>query len=332
MENAEFEIPDAEEIPHVPCQMSSPLDLKSMLKNTYINNSFSLLSLNMRSIRKNFSSLLSFLSMIMFKFTIMILVETWLSEDIDIGFNIEGYKQLNIYRNAFGGGVKLYYDVMANAEIIESMTFVRDYMEVISINLFYNKDKYFVSGIYRPPSASPYLFNNALFQTIISDLPSSCLSLLVDDINLNLFNPQNCSYIDDFINLMFSYNYFPVITRPTRINENVNRVVPFSLVDQIWSNFNHGLCSMSAVVKSTISDHFPILYVFKLKTFNVVRTIKFRLIKERNVNNFVDLVTNLPLDTIYMNENIDGAFSDFYNKLFSIYNETCPVKKKAFKE
>ena len=131
---------------------------------------------------------------------------------------------------------------------------------------------------------------------------------------------------------MLSFNYFPLITRPTRINNNVNRIIPFSLVDHMWCNFNHNLCHMSAVIKTTISDHYPILYVFKSKLNNVIKRIKFRKINNNSINDFVNTVNNECFSNIYEIDNVDEAFTCFYNKLFSIYNVTCPVKKKRIRE
>ena len=99
--------------------------------------------------------------------------------------------------------------------------------------LRYDKFRYLICAIYRPPSASHDLFNYTLFQEIIPNIPSNCLPIIVGDVNLNLFNPNNKYSIEEFINNMLSWNFFPVITRPTRLNENINGVVPFSLLDHI---------------------------------------------------------------------------------------------------
>ena len=322
---------DDDNLPSVPCMMDSPMKVKSQLTDAYSKNSFSVLSLNIRSIRKNFSSFLSFLTLLTFKFSVIILCETWLSDGTDFGFSIDGYKSVGVNRNIFGGGIKLYYSEMYNIEIIDAMTYVRDYIEVVSAILTYEKLKLFICAIYRPPSSSAHLFNITLFQDIIPNIPSDLSSIIVGDINFNLFNPRNDLNINEYINSLLAFNYCPLITRPTRINDNVNRVIPCSLVDHIWCNLRHGFSHMSAVVKTTITDHFPVLYAFKTNLTYAIKSIKFRMINEGNINSFVNNVNNECFDNIYEIDDTDDAFTYFYNKLFSIYNNSCPIKKRRLK-
>ena len=321
---------DNDFIDRVPCIIDSPLGFKPNLIQ-YENDSFSILNLNIRSIRKNFASFLSFLSMLMFQFSVLILCETWLSKSVDFGFDIQGYKQVNIYRNVFGGGIKIYYNEIFEVQTFDVLTFIRDYIEIVSVILHCGNFRYLLCAIYRPPSASHDLFNNTFFNEIIPKIPSNCSPIFVGDFNLNLFNPYNKSSIEEFMNNMFSLNFFPVITRPTRLNENINSIIPFSLVDHIWCNFKHGFCHISAVIKTAITDHFPVLYMFKLKLSNTVKTIKFRLIKQNNMNDFIGELNAEAFEELYEIENPDDAFSYFYKRLFHIYNSTCPVKKKRVK-
>lgn len=78
---------------------------------------------------------------------------------------------------------------MYDVEVIDTITYVKDYIEVISIILTFNKIRLFISAIYRPPSASALLFNDILFNEIVPNIPPNCSSIVVGDINLNLINP-----------------------------------------------------------------------------------------------------------------------------------------------
>lgn len=69
------------------------------------NVSFLVFSINIRSINANFDNLVGVLETIQKKFSIIILSETWLLEEKDIGLN--GYQQLmlslgNLYRSLIG--------------------------------------------------------------------------------------------------------------------------------------------------------------------------------------------------------------------------------------
>ena len=80
-----------------------------------LNSLFYILNLNIRSCRKKFASMLSFLSVLVFNFIIIILTKTWLTSYINLEFN--GYNQLNVYKSNPGGGIEIYYDNSWNAEV-----------------------------------------------------------------------------------------------------------------------------------------------------------------------------------------------------------------------
>ena len=254
----------------------------------------------MRGCRRHFSYFLSFLNILMFRFAVIVLCETHLTADVDKGYNIPGYKQYNIYRSTFGGGIKIFYDELLNVELIPALTFVRNYIEILTFSFYYNSINYIVSAIYRPPSANPNLFNDTLFNEIIDKYPTSYSSIIVGDVNFDLFNPMNHGYIDEYIHSLLQFNYFPIITRPTRINDRVDFVIPFSLLDHIWVNFKRGCDHLAVVIKTTISDHYPILYIFKTLGPTVTKTIKYRLLKQNNLNQFYSKVNVESFDYIYI--------------------------------
>ena len=94
---------DENDIPSFPCSYRNPDGLQNTLAD-YKKGAFSLMTVNIRSCRKNFGCFLSFLCNLMFRFSIIILVETWLSSGADCGFDINGYKHVSVHKNNFGGG------------------------------------------------------------------------------------------------------------------------------------------------------------------------------------------------------------------------------------
>ena len=117
MEEIELDLNEEYELPSIDCNILNARSNHLSLKY-YSNNSFSILNYNIRSMRKNFSVFCSFLSQLILKFTVMIITETWLSSNIDYGFMIEGYSELNSYRNNQGGCIKVYYDKDLNVDIV----------------------------------------------------------------------------------------------------------------------------------------------------------------------------------------------------------------------
>ena len=290
---------------------------------------FSILNFNIRSCRRNFPSFFTFLCSLFCNISLIVLTETWLTEEVDCGFNIDGYNQLNLYRNIHGGGLKIFYNDNFRANIIAECTFVNSFIEVLTFFLIGCNFKYIICAIYRPPSSNPLLFIECLFN-ILSKLPNNSKVIIIGDINLNLYNPLGLNYIEAFVNGMLEKNFYPVITRATKINQN-NIITPYSLLDQIWCNFKNGSCHIAGVLKIPISDHFPVYYNFNLNLKLNVKSVKYRIFSEVNHNRFRCLLNDLSMENILNFNEPNSCFNYLFDNFFRIYNLSFPIKKKKIK-
>ena len=317
-----------EELPQINCFNKSPNELSNDCR-TYDANAFSMLGFNIRSMRKNFSTFTTFLSLLMTKFTIIVLYETWLANLIDHGFNLEGYNNINAYRNEFGGGLKVFYDDRYRIERLDHLSFVTNIFEILSFVLIGPMTRFVILSIYRPPSSDPNMFNESLVNDILNRLSQTDNIIIIGDLNLNLYNPLRLRFIDDFVNCLLSKSFFPVINLPTRINEN-NVLTKFSLIDQIWTNFKAGTDHVSGVVQTSITDHYPIYYMFKTNLRqNLKKVISFRVLNDNTILRFVENVKNFAFENIIVNNDINLDFKCFIDKLYNIYNHYVPIKSKV---
>ena len=317
-----------EELPQINCFNKSPNELSNDCR-TYDANAFSMLGFNIRSMRKNFSTFTTFLSLLMTKFTIIVLYETWLTNLIDHGFNLEGYNNINAYRNEFGGGLKVFYDDRYRIERLDHLSFVTNIFEILSFVLIGPMTRFVILSIYRPPSSDPNMFNESLVNDILNRLSPTDNIIIIGDLNLNLYNPLRLRFIDDFVNCLLSKSFFPVINLPTRINEN-NVLTKFSLIDQIWTNFKAGTDHVSGVVQTSITDHYPIYYMFKTNLRqNLNKVISFRVLNDNTILRFVENVRNFSFENIIVSNDINLDFKCFIDKLYNIYNHYVPIKSKV---
>ena len=84
--------------------------------------------------------------------------------------------------------------------------------------------------------------------------------LLAGDFNINLFQFEQNKTFQNFIALMFQFGLVPTTNKPTRITKYT-----ISDIDHIITNSIINNESKSAILTAGISDHFPIIYAFKLK-------------------------------------------------------------------
>ena len=163
----ELNLSEDDEIPRVNCTYVTPDSFKTEATDSFYG-SFSLLSFNIRSCRKNFASFVTFLCGLMFKFSLLVLVETWLTEGSDCAFDIAGYKQINLYRDNYGGGIKIFYDEMLNIEVDSNFTFVNDIMEVITFRLIGANFRYLICCVYLSTAANTVLCNEMFLVRLLA--------------------------------------------------------------------------------------------------------------------------------------------------------------------
>ena len=136
--------------------------------------SFAVLMINIRSCRKNFSQFIAQFCNVLTHFSCILLTETWLTKDDDNVFNIPGYNCFNLYRNNYGGGLKMYLKNGIKARLLKDFTFINELFEMISIEVMFGSNKAVLSGLYHPPTSSIDVNNS--FIEVLSDQ----LSLLLD--------------------------------------------------------------------------------------------------------------------------------------------------------
>ena len=97
------------------------------------------------------------------------------------------------------------------------------------------------------------------------------------DWNLNLINHLCHKVTSDFLDLLYSRMFFPLITRPTRITAN-----KASLIDNIFTN--DPLCpSINGLFLNDISDHLPI-FSLVLNNHSTGDRDKYVIFREKNAH------------------------------------------------
>ena len=83
--------------------------------------------------------------------------------------------------------------------------------------------------------------------------------VLAGDFNINFLDFDTNINVQDFLNLMFRYNKIPLTNKPTRVTRHST-----STIDHIITNSVTGHNDFkSAIIKTDLSDHFPIVLAIK---------------------------------------------------------------------
>ena len=117
------------------------------------NDKLSILVFNIRSCRKNFNDFICNFSDYFNRFTIIILLETWLTEGISRLFPIYGFKHFDLFRANDGGGIRVYVKNFINTKVLPTYTMVSDLYELLTLEMIVSGNKVLLCGFYHPPSS-----------------------------------------------------------------------------------------------------------------------------------------------------------------------------------
>lgn len=116
--------------------------------------------------------------------------------------------------------------------------------------------------IYRPPEKNVREFCEELDRLLMTISVNNKLCVLLGDWNLDVMKHDRHSSTAEFLVIMYSKMFFPLITHPTRITSHTA-----TLLDNTFINSLDTFCA-SGVLFSDVSDHLPV-FTFLSEKMNV---------------------------------------------------------------
>ena len=302
----------------------------STFNNLQLDNgsNFSVIHLNIRSLKKNGETFEAYLSTLNCKFDVICLTETW-SKDIElINDFLDGYSVFSSTRRRNGGGSAIYVKNSFKCSVVSELTVNESYIESVFIKINSPTAQSIIGSVYRPPKNdtltvsyfisflgkfSPYITNN-------SDM------IVCGDFNIDLYRVNDVSGPSSlFHETMNSLSLLPVISRPTRISGT-----SCTLIDNIFvSNLNN---FKSGILTIDITDHFPIFLVYKSYLLNHTlqpKKVEYRVFNETTKNCFHNKVMSMNLEDLLSEADVDHATSLLHTKILEAYNDSCPIITKT---
>ena len=97
--------------------------------------------ISIRSCRSNIDKFWASFNHFLNQISCIVLTETWLTSDTDNCFIIPDFYCFNLYRNRFGGGIKIFLRNAVQAKLLADFTFIGDFFETITIELNFEHNK-----------------------------------------------------------------------------------------------------------------------------------------------------------------------------------------------
>ena len=214
-----------------------------------LDNNFSLIHFNCRSVYANFTKIKEYLSNLKSKF------KTWIDEVRGIDFCIDDYELHHSNRkNKRGGGVALLVHSDLKCRTVKCMTMaIDDLFECITVEIDMEKKKnIIVTCVYGTPGSKVEVFNEK-FEEVLSHLNEMKTYVMCGDLNIDLLSAPRNTSTSEFIEMLCSRGLYPLITKPSRIT-----AACATLIDHIFINVLEKNKIKSGLVVNDISDHLPV--------------------------------------------------------------------------
>ncbi len=224
------------------CEYYLPNDFNQLMKGKKINNKFSMMHLNTRSLNNKFDTFRQLLDSLIIPFQIIGLTETWLNDINDDLFKLDNYDFVNVNRtNKNGGGVGIYISNEMKHKIGSDLIINdKNTIESVFVEIITHKKKNIIGVIYRPPNSKYDLFENEINKVLGKIDKENKICYLMGDFNINLLKSESCDYASRFLERLLTSSYIPLILRPTRITQHTA-----TLINNIFTN------DMEAIDSST---------------------------------------------------------------------------------
>ena len=290
--------------------------------NTYNNYSLKILSLNIRSISKNFDLLQSILhsSNCAYFFDIIIFSECWLNSVSMIQYSLHNYSAhyCSSNTNKCSG---LYVFIKSNIKALTTDLSTKNICDFLKLEFKKDNINYNIMCIYRSPSCDPKLFINLLKGNI--PINSNNTDIIVGDLNFNLNDTRIYQkYIIDIISLGF----MSLINEATHINKKSVTTIDHIYIRNSLYNSND---SISGVVCPPITDHLPTFLLYNKNSTNEEAKLNFKykyseISKEIFTQRLLDFISTFQIEE---NKSIDENIEFYFQKIKNIHDTSF---KKGF--
>ena len=296
-------------------------------------NDFSILHINIASLSLHIDDLKMLLKLLDHPFDIIGVSETKIRQGHDPLINIclEGYEFIQTPTKSYFGGVGIFvkssYDYVIRTDLSKS---IHNIAESVFIEIQNKSKKNLIAGcIYRHHSPLAEFIDSFLNETL-SQLgkEQNKICTLLGDFNVDLLKSDCDLNTTNFIDLLSSNGFRPLILQPTRVTGDSATLIDNIFINDIEARSNGGN------ITSSISDHFPqfcTLNIFeKIHKRNNVRY--GRSFKNFNQNEFETELKNIKWGPLFYNKNCDENFTTFFHTIEHLLDEMAPVRRLTRKE
>ena len=183
-----------------------------------------------------------------------------------------------------------------------------------------------IDVIYRMPNTSLDIFNDRIGNIMNIITRENKLCYFLGDWNIDHLKQESYSLTSEFLDILYSYSMFPLITKPTRVTKDTA-----TLIDHIsTNNFESDAKHVQGVLCSSISDHYAVFHITGSGSKSYLCDSEPSLGRNMcyaNIVKFREAMSTIDWREILSMSDAQVVYSSFYGILSEKYNNCFPIRK-----
>ena len=182
-----------------------------------------------------------------------------------------------------------------------------------------------IGVIYRMPVSLVETFNDRKNDRLNIIQRERKICYFLGDLNLDLLKHEEHRPTSAFLDILYSYNVYPLISKPTRVYTNST-----TLIDHILTNnFDIQCKHKQGILCNSITYHFVVFHITNnsgaiVEQSNCVLKRDYRY---SNILKFKESSSEIQWDRIMTEKEAQTAYNAFSNILTDEYNRCFPIRK-----
>ena len=279
----------------------------------------------MRSLTKNLTLLNDMFYSLDSRPDVIAITETRLNPNSISNVDLTNYHLFHTDSPTLAGGTALYVsknlkaiprpDLRIDLPLVESC-----WVEIDPRN---NKKHIMLGCVYKHPSANVEEFT-LKFDELLKELNLNKYdAYILGDMNIDLLKHHTHQQTGGYLDMLFSHDLLPVITKATRITSHTT-----TLIDHIYTNTVNSL--VSGILTIDISDHLPVFCMTDIKVKKQKQKMYFRDDSTFNADSFLQDVYAIDWNDITMQcTDLHEITALTIDALKSIVNKHAPKKQTS---
>ena len=176
------------------------------------------------------------------------------------------------------------------------------------------------------PDSSVDVFNERITDILNAVCKVHKIFYCIGDLNIDFFKCHVHKPTLAILDTIYTYNVFPLITKPTRVTETTATLIDHILIN----NINIASELTQGILCTDILDHYAIFHIAGNIKYDAMNTPTTRLIRDMrqcNINKFVNDMQIVEWTPVTNKSDTQAAYSEIHTILCEKYNKYFPYRK-----